>query len=157
VRSDSRQFRRAARRPAVRSRRDRRGRGVRGHVAPPDVPLHRTPAEIFDDLVMDAVDELEDHWGAELAGVEFAVEDVPPLDAESQFDPETVTDRGIPLGRLFRDGLPEIDRPTIVVYRRPIEARAVDVEDRADLVVMVVVDLAAEYLGRDVDEIDPPR
>ncbi len=44
----------------------------------------------------------------------------------------------------------------IVVYRRPIEARAADVEDRADLVFMVVVDLAAEFLGRDVDEIDPP-
>ena len=117
----------------------------------------RTPSEIFDDLVMDAVEELEEHWAAELAGVEFAVEDVPPLGAESQFDPETVTDRGIPLGRLFRDGLPGIDRPTIVVYRRPIEARAVDVEDRADLVFMVVVDLAAEYLGKDVDEIDPPR
>ena len=40
----------------------------------------------------------------------------------------------------------------IVVYRRPIEARAADREDRADLVFMVVVDLAAEFLGRDVDE-----
>ena len=29
--------------------------------------------------------------------------------------------------------------------------------DRADLVFMVVVDLAAEFLGRDADEIDPPR
>jgi predicted Zn-dependent protease with MMP-like domain len=112
---------------------------------------------MFDDLVMEAVDELEEHWAAELAGVEFAVEDVPPLDEASLFDPDVVTDRGVALGRLFRSGLPEIDAPTIVVYRRPIEARAVDPDDRADLVFMVVVDLAAEYLGKDVDEIDPPR
>lgn len=130
---------------------------MRGHLAPPEVPLYRTPAEIFDDLVMDAVEELEEHWAAELAGVEFAVEEVPPLEADAQFDPATVTDRGVALGRLYREGLPEIDRPTIVVYRRPIEARTVDIEDRADLVFMIVVDLAAEFLGRDVDEIDPPR
>jgi predicted Zn-dependent protease with MMP-like domain len=119
--------------------------------------VYRTPAEIFDDLVMDAVDELEEHWAGELAGVEFAVEEVPPLESATPFDPDAVIDRGVLLGRLYRTGLPEIAAPTIVVYRRPIEARAVEVEDRADLIFMVVVDLAAEYLGRDVDEIDPPR
>jgi predicted Zn-dependent protease with MMP-like domain len=122
-----------------------------------EVPLHRTRGEEFDDLVMDAVEELEEHWAAELAGVEFAVEDVPPPGPQPGFDPDTVVDRGVPLGRLFRDGLAGIERPVIVVYRRPIEARAADIEDRADLVFMVVVDLAAEFLGRDVDEIDPPR
>lgn len=106
---------------------------------------------------MDAVEELEEHWASEIAGLEFAVEDVPPDGAESGFDPDIVVDRGVPLGRLFRNGLPEITQPVIVVYRRPIEARAIDLDDRADLVFMVVVDLAAEYLGRDVDEIDPPR
>jgi hypothetical protein len=143
--------------PRQRRSRDRRGRGLRGHLAPPSVPLYRTPAELFDDLVMDAIDELEEHWAAELAGVEFAVEEVPPLESATPFDPDTVTDRGVVLGRLFRTGLPEIAAPTIVVYRRPVEARAVDLEDRADLIFMVVVDLAAEYLGRDIDEIDPPR
>jgi predicted Zn-dependent protease with MMP-like domain len=120
------------------------------------VPLHRTRGEEFDDLVMDAVEELEEHWAAELAALEFAVEDVPPA-GDTAFDPDIVVDRGVPLGRLYRQGLPEIEQPVIVVYRRPIEARAADVEDRADLVFMVVVDLAAEFLGRDVDEIDPPR
>jgi predicted Zn-dependent protease with MMP-like domain len=121
------------------------------------VPLHRTRGEEFDDLVMDAVEEIEEHWAAELAAVEFAVEDVPPPDPHAGFEADTVVDRGVPLGRLFRDGLADIARPVIVVYRRPIEARASDLDDRADLVFMVVVDLAAEYLGRDVDEIDPPR
>jgi hypothetical protein len=155
VRSDSRQTRRLAARPP--RRRDRRGRGIRGHLAPIEVPLHRTRGEEFDDLVMDAVEELEEHWAAEIAALEFAVEDVPPTSADTGFDPDTVVDRGVPLGRLFRQGLPNIEQPVIVVYRRPIEARAMDLEDRADLVFMVVVDLAAEFLGRDVDEIDPPR
>jgi predicted Zn-dependent protease with MMP-like domain len=122
-----------------------------------EVPLHRTRGEEFDDLVMDAVEELEEHWAAELAGVEFAVEDVPPTVPDAGFDPDAVLDRGVALGRLFRQGLADIEQPVIVVYRRPIEARALDLEDRADLVFMVVVDLAAELLGRDVDEIDPPR
>ena len=155
VRSESRQTRRPAGRPQ--RRRDRRGRGIRGQLAPVGVPLHRTRGQEFDELVMDAVEELEEHWAAELAGVEFAVEDVPPAGEAPGFDPDIVVDRGVALGRLFRQGLPEINQPVIVVYRRPIEARAVDLEDRADLVFMVVVDLAAEYLGRDVDEIDPPR
>jgi predicted Zn-dependent protease with MMP-like domain len=155
VRSESRQSRRAKGRPS--RRRDRRGRGIRGHLAPMEVPLHRTRGEEFDDLVMDAVEELEEHWAAELAGVEFAVEDVPPTVPDAGFDPDAVLDRGVALGRLFRQGLADIEQPVIVVYRRPIEARALDLEDRADLVFMVVVDLAAELLGRDVDEIDPPR
>lgn len=154
MRSESRQPRRAAGPPR---RRDRRGRGVRGHLAPIEVPLHRTRSEAFDDLVMDAVDEIEEHWAAELAALEFAVEDVPPTASDADFAADVVVDRGVALGRLFRSGLHEIDQPVIVVYRRPIEARAVDQDDRADLVFMVVVDLAAEFLGRDVDEIDPPR
>ena len=153
---------RQPRRPASRSsqaprRRDRRGRGIRGHLAPVGIPLHRSRGQEFDELVMDAIEELEQHWAAEIAALEFAVEDVPPNGTDAAFTPDIVLDRGVPLGRLYRDGLPEIDQPVIVVYRRPIEARAMDIEDRADLVFMVVVDLAAEYLGRDVDEIDPPR
>ncbi len=141
-------------------RRDRRGRGLRGQLAPVGVPLHRTRGERFDDLVMDAVEEIEEHWSAELTGLEFAVEEVPPTasgEPPPEFDSSVVVDRGVPLGQLFRDGLPEVSRPVAVVYRRPIEARAADQDDRADLVFMVVVDLAAEFLGRDVDEIDPPR
>jgi hypothetical protein len=143
----------AARRP----RRDRRGRGMRGGLAPRAVPVSRTRSEAFDDLVLDAVDELEEHWASELAGVEFAVEQVPPLDyeARAEFDPEIVADRGIPLGRLYRTGAAGLAEPVIVLYRRPVEARAVDREDRADLVFMIVAELVAELLGRDVDEIDP--
>ena len=130
---------------------------MRGGLAPRAVPVSRSRSQVFDDLVLDAVDELEEHWAAELAGVEFAVEEVPPLDQEGSpdFDPEIVLDRGIPLGRLHRTGAAGVAQPVIVLYRRPVEARAADRDDRADLVFMVVAELVAELLGRDVDEIDP--
>jgi hypothetical protein len=130
---------------------------VRAGVAPRGVPLHRSRSEIFDDFVLDAVEELEEHWKAELAGVEFAVEEVPPAQhaPATEYDPESIVDRGIPLGRLHRTAGGTQSRPVVVVYRRPIEARAIDREDCADLVFMVVAELAAELLGRDVDEVDP--
>jgi hypothetical protein len=130
---------------------------MRSGLAPRAVPVSRSPSEIFDDLVLDAVDELEEHWATELAGVEFAVEDVPPVEggASADFDPEIVIDRGIPLGRLYRTGTAGISEPIVVLYRRPVEGRAVDRDDRADLVFMIVAELVAELLGKDVDEIDP--
>jgi AcrR family transcriptional regulator len=132
---------------------------VRGGLAPRAVPISRSKSELFDDLVLDAVEELEDRWAAELAQVEFAVEDVPPAieRAAPDFDPEVIVDRGIPLGRLYRNGVAGIQRPVVVIYRRPVEARAVERDDRGDLVFMVVAELVAELLGRDIDEIDPPR
>lgn len=131
---------------------------MRSGLAPPAVPVSRSRSEAFDDLVLDAVDELEEHWAEELTGVEFAVEEVPQLDQRTSpdFDPEIVLDRGIPLGRLYRNGAVGLAQPVIVLYRRPVEARAVDRDDRAELVFEIVAELVAELLGRDVDEIDPP-
>jgi hypothetical protein len=135
---------------------------MRGELAPPSIPRSRTRGERFDDLVLDAVAELEHRWSGELAEVEFAVEEVPslPLGDGAEFDPEVVVDRGVPLGRLMRTGIAGVQSlptPTIVVYRRPVEARTENPEDRADLVFLVVAELVAELLGRDIDEIDPPH
>jgi predicted Zn-dependent protease with MMP-like domain len=142
-----------------RGRRDRRGRGLRGELAPPSVPLHRSRGEAFDDLVLEAVEELEEHWADDVAGIEFAVEDVPPgpVDPGADFDPDLVLDHGVPLGRLLRVGSSGVTAPTVVIYRRPVEARASGSDDRSDLVFMVVAELVAELLGRDVDDLDPPR
>ena len=68
-------------RPARIRRRDRHGRGLRGVLVPPDVPLHRTRAERFDDLVLQAVARLEPQWEAHLSGIEFAVEEIPPAES----------------------------------------------------------------------------
>lgn len=128
-------------------RRDRRGRGPRGPLVPGDLPGYRTRAERFDDLVLDAVERLERRWATELAGTEFAVEEVPPS------APAPWEGGGAPLGRYFPPdaGL----APRIVVYRRPIESRARDLADLADLVRDVLVEQVAHRLGRDPEDIDP--
>ena len=76
-------------------RRDRRGRGLRGTVLPMSTPGYRTRAERFDDLVLDAVEDLERRWARQLEGAEFAVEDVPPS------NPAPWEHGGVPLGRYF--------------------------------------------------------
>jgi len=138
-----------------RRRRDRRGRGLRGALVPPHLPLARKPAEQFDDLVLDVVEHLDQRWRQQLAALEFAVEDVPP--------PELLVDEhgqpAVPLARLLPAGTDPSGAaypPRIVVFRRPLEARARGPEDLADLVHDVVVDEVARLLGLDPDIVDPP-
>ena len=128
-------------------RRDRRGRGLRGPVIPPTLPAYRTRAERFDDHVLDAVEALERRWARQLDGTEFAVEEVPPS------SPAPWEHGGVPLGRYFPAdaGMPA----RIVVYRRPVETRAIDASDLADLVRDVVVEQVAHLLGRRPEEVDP--
>ncbi|PPK97802.1 putative Zn-dependent protease with MMP-like domain [Kineococcus xinjiangensis] len=129
-----------------RRRRDRHGRGLRGPLLPSTVPGARTRAERFDDLVLDAVELLERRWAEDLAGVEFAVEDVPPS------DPAPWEEGGVPMGRLFpADGS---SPPRVVVYRRPLETRAQEGE-LEDLVADVVVEQVAHLLNLTPEEVDP--
>jgi predicted Zn-dependent protease with MMP-like domain len=144
------------------ARRDRRGRGLRGRLVPAGVPLARSRAQQFDDLVLDAVEHLERRWAKELEPVEFAVEDVPQVaapGAEPAYDSDVVGDDGIPLARLLPAGNDPDGEPTpprIVVYRRPLEARSLDRLDLADLVHEVVIEQVANLLGLDPDDVDPP-
>ncbi|MDR1998977.1 MAG: metallopeptidase family protein [Frankiaceae bacterium] len=144
---------------AARRRRDRRGRGLRGPLVPAGVPAHRTPAQAFDELVLEAVERLSPSWSQQLALVDFAVEDVPDVAAARHWadldDPDVVADADVPLGRAVEAGRNPAGRSLIVLYRRPLEARAIDEEDLADLILDVVVDRFAHLLGRDPDEIDP--
>ena len=123
-----------------------------------DVPLSQTRGERFDDLVLDAVEHLEERWGKQLEGVEFAVEDVPPVPVDGVVDEDVLADEtaggAVPLGRLLAAG--QAGPARIVVYRRPLEARAADRLDLSDLVHDVVVDQVARLLGVDPDELDPP-
>ena len=143
-------------------RRDRHGRGLRGVLAPPDVPLHRTRAEGFDDLVLQAVARLEPRWEAHLAGVEFAVEEIPPAgDAATGPVPLARLEPGSPGGPAAagEPGAASADAvsrpPRIVVYRRPLMARADGDDDLGELVFEVVVEEFARLLGVNPEDIDP--
>ena len=136
-------------------RRDSHGRGLRGTLTPQDVPLYRSRAQRFDDLVLEAVAQLEPRWEGELSGVEFAVEEIPAADlADDEAEP-------VPLARLDPGSAAAGDlghtvRPArIVLYRRPLMARADDEEDLRDLVLDVVVEEFARLLGIDPQEVDP--
>ena len=141
---------------------------------PPGVPLHRSRSERFDDLVLLAVSQLEPRWEAELSGIEFGVEEIPPALPDTS-DPEPV-----PLARLepgsarparreraastpvppqgeaaglHRDAPDRQAR--IVLYRRPLLARADGEEELAELVLDVIVEQFAHWLGVDPQTVDP--
>lgn len=130
-------------------RRDRHGRGLRGPLAPREVPISRGGAARFDDFVLDAVEHLERRWSAELAAVEFAVEDVPPVPEDG---PATRGDP-VPLGRVLPADAQ--GHPRVVLYRRPIEARAFDRDELGALVHDVVVEQVAALLGLEPEAVDP--
>ncbi|MGW1468956.1 metallopeptidase family protein [Streptomyces sp. NPDC001493] len=123
-------------------RRDRHGRGMRGPVAPPQVPLSMNRAERFADLVQDSVERLERRW-PQLAEVDFVVLEVPEVTAEDT----------VPLGRAISAAK---GRPAqIVVYRRPVEIRSKTRDERALLVHEVVVEQVADLLGLSPESVDP--
>ncbi len=114
---------------------------MRGPVTPPQVPLAASRAEAFSDLVQDSVERLERRW-PQLADVDFLVMDVP-----------YVTEDTVPLGSSAPAGR---DSPArVVIYRRPVEIRAKNREERALLVHEVVVEQVAELLGLSPESVDP--
>ncbi|HUC59394.1 MAG TPA: metallopeptidase family protein [Streptosporangiaceae bacterium] len=147
--------------PALRlRRRDRHGRGLRGPLAPAGSPLYRSRSERFDELVLAAVAQLEPRWEAELSGVEFAVEEVPSSDLPPDGMPADEYDP-IPLARLDPAWAETGDasrpaRPArIVLYRRPLLARAEGEEELSDLILDVVIEEFARLLGVDPTLVDP--
>ena len=153
-------------RARVRRRRDRRGRGLRSPLYPGTVPAARSRAERFDALVLDALEQIEQRWHTELAGLDVAVDDVPEVTAADPdtvgCDADVVEDGNVPLARLVAAGVDRRGLPTrarIVLYRRPLESRATDGADLADLLHEVLVEQVASYLGLDpdvVDDVDEP-
>jgi len=142
-------------------RRDRHGRGLRGMLAPPMVPIAHSRSDAFDAMVLHAIDHLQPHVGEQLAEVEFAVEDVPDVgpagaaELAHATDDDVLDDNAVPLSRLYRNGVAGLSAPVVVLYRRPLESRAVRGEDLADLVHDVVVEQVARLLGKTAEEIDP--
>ena len=123
-------------------------------LAPPGVPLHRSRSERFDELILEAVARLESRWEAQLSGVEFAVEEIPPP------GPPGIGPDAVPLARLDpglagRDDGPPARPPRIVVYRRPLTARADSEDELSELIFEVVVEEFAQLLGVNPEDVDP--
>ncbi|TDC70117.1 metallopeptidase family protein [Actinomadura sp. GC306] len=145
-------------------RRDRRGRGVRGPLAPRRAPVSRTRAERFEDLVDDEVRRLHLRWGRELAGVAFTVEDVPSV--EPLFDGPVPLGQTVlappPGGRPPDAARPAVPAPAegdpavrIVVFRRPVEARATGDAEMSLLIRDLLVEEVADLLGLSPESVDP--
>lgn len=138
--------------PRPTRRRDRRGRGPRGPLAPRAVPLSESPSQRFDGIVLDAVEHVETRWRNELKSLDFAVEEVPPLDLDMPVEDE-IESAGVPLARLLPATAGNPAR--VVLYRRPLELRALDRDDLEDLVHDIVVEEVARFLGLDPETVDP--
>lgn len=133
-----------------RRRRDRRGRGLRGPLAPSGVPVARSRAEQFDELVLASLGRLERRWSAELDAVEIVVADVPDVPDAGQ---ATGPGGAVPLGHAEP---PSGGQPArIVVHRRAVEARASGQRAREALVHEVVVEALADLLGLSPQAVDP--
>ncbi len=128
---------------------------------PPTLPAAKTRAERFDAMVLEALEPIEQRWGAELTELDLAVDDVPEVDETSPdevvWQAGVLADVGVPLAQLVPagvdpEGLPS--RARIVLYRRPLEARARGGADLADLLHEVLVEQVAEYLNIEPDAVD---
>ncbi|NYI06156.1 metallopeptidase family protein [Allostreptomyces psammosilenae] len=134
-------------RPAGR-RRDRHGRGMRGPLAPADVPVAMTRAERFDDLVRESMERLTARW-PQLETVLFEVVDVPWESAT----PSELSGGRVALAQLVPESKGQPAR--IVVFRRPVEVRAKPGDERATLVHDAIVEQVAELLGMSPETVDP--
>jgi predicted Zn-dependent protease with MMP-like domain len=110
------------------------------------VPAHLTPRERFDRVALEVMADVESRWPDELAVVELAVEDIPPL-------PHTWVAPRVPLGSLVPPTV--TTPPRLVLYRRPIEHRAETQADLEALVLTVVVEQMADYLGVPAEDVHP--
>ena len=128
---------------------------------PPTLPAAKTRAERFDAMVLEALEPIEQRWGTELTELDLAVDDVPEVDETSPdevvWEAGVLADVGVPLAQLVPagvdpEGLPS--RARIVLYRRPLEARARGGADLADLLHEVLVEQVAEYLNIEPDAVD---
>jgi predicted Zn-dependent protease with MMP-like domain len=135
---------------------------LRGSLYPASLPASSTRAQRFDALVLEALEPIETRWRTELTKLDVAVDDVPEIDAVRHSGPPpegVLADSGVPLARLVPAGMDRRGMPTrarIVLYRRPLEARAKDSTDLAELVHDVLVEQVASYLGLDPGVIDGP-
>ena len=112
--------------------------------------------------VLEVYEPIEQRWRERLSALDVAVDEIPrlsPKDPDSvQWPPEVVADGPIPLARLIPAGVDVRGNPTrarIVLFRKPIERRAKDSDELADILHELLVAQVATYLGVEPSVIDP--
>lgn len=140
----------------------RRGREMRGPLLPPTVPGWRSRAERFDMAVLEAYEPIERRWQERVSALDVAVDEIPRISAKDpdsvQWPPEVVADGPIALARLIPAGVDvrgNATRARIVLFRKPIERRAKDTVELAELLHDVLVAQVATYLDVEPSVIDP--
>ncbi|MDO4610196.1 metallopeptidase family protein [Corynebacterium sp.] len=138
----------------------RRGRGMRGPLLPPEAPRWRSRSESFDQAVLDAYAPIEERFRSRLANLDIAVDTVPRmrLSPGALLPDEIASDGPVPLARLIPAGVDAAGRPTrprIVVFRRPVERRAVGREELDDVLSRILAQLVAVHLNVTPDTVDP--
>lgn len=135
---------------------------MRGPLLPQTVPGWRSRSERFDMAVLEAYEPIERGWTERLAALDVAVDEIPrvtPKDPDNvQWPPEVIADGPIALARLIPAGVDvrgNATRARIVLFRKPIERRAKDSTDLADLLHDILVAQVATFLGVEPSVIDP--
>ena len=111
--------------------------------------------------VLEAYAPIQNAFAEQLAGLDLAVDTVPRmrLSADMTVLPEEIiADGPVPLGRVVPAGVDSAGRPTrarMVIFRMPIEERAQNPGERADLLGTVLTALVANYLNLDPEDVDP--
>jgi predicted Zn-dependent protease with MMP-like domain len=119
----------------------------------PTVQPPGTGREAFIRLVEEAVESIPEEFRDRLANVDFVVEETPRGDEVPGGELLLGLYQGVPLterGAGYFGVLPD----RIVLFRRPIEARARSDADLAELVREVVIHEVAHYFGIDDDRLD---
>ena len=127
------------------------------------VPRALTRAEEFDDVAGRVLDEValraDEETAARLAELELRVDDVPPdVHAPLPDHVQLLEEDGVPLAAVVEAQSPRRGRATpavVVLYRRPLEARAGGHAERTEVLLDVVVEAVSRLLGVDPDELHP--
>ena len=124
-----------------------------GVVSPPYMVARRlqpphpaNKADFFSEAVHDAVDRVGLQCPEALVGITFGIEDVPHFDMAWSGDQ-------VPLAAAVEGTANQPGQ--VVVYRRPLEHRAVSRRGLRILVYRTIVEQLSALTGRSVEEIDP--
>lgn len=110
------------------------------------LPRPTTKADFFNEAVHAAVERIVQQCPDALVGITFGIEDVP------SFDSAWASDQ-VPLAAALEATHDRLAQ--VVVYRRPLEHRAMSRRGLRILIYRTIVEQLSALTGRSVSEIDP--